>query len=112
MSFFLAFFNTTEAEAQTTRLGILPHQAPSWEVSEWLQLPRGKASLDINDVNCTAKVLSLYCSRKKEREAMPELPEVETIRRGLETRLVGQTITGVRVRQFLITVAPEMLCRL
>lgn len=30
---------------------------------------------------------------------MPELPEVETIRRGLETRLVGQTITGVRVRQ-------------
>ena len=30
---------------------------------------------------------------------MPELPEVETIRRGLEPRLVGQRITGVRVRQ-------------
>lgn len=30
---------------------------------------------------------------------MPELPEVETIRRGLEPRLVGQQITGVRVRQ-------------
>ncbi|MBM3227229.1 MAG: bifunctional DNA-formamidopyrimidine glycosylase/DNA-(apurinic or apyrimidinic site) lyase [Candidatus Tectomicrobia bacterium] len=30
---------------------------------------------------------------------MPELPEVETIRRGLAARLPGQTITGVRVRQ-------------
>lgn len=30
---------------------------------------------------------------------MPELPEVETIRRGLEPQLVGRTITGVRVRQ-------------
>src|SRR5919197_2779437 len=30
---------------------------------------------------------------------MPELPEVETIRRGLTERLSGQTITGVRVRQ-------------
>jgi formamidopyrimidine-DNA glycosylase len=30
---------------------------------------------------------------------MPELPEVETIRRGLHPRLVGQRITGVRVRQ-------------
>jgi formamidopyrimidine-DNA glycosylase len=30
---------------------------------------------------------------------MPELPEVETIRRGLAPRLVGQTIRGVRVRQ-------------
>lgn len=30
---------------------------------------------------------------------MPELPEVETIRRGLSTRLPGQTITEVRVRQ-------------
>ena len=30
---------------------------------------------------------------------MPELPEVETIRRGLTERLAGQTITGVRVRQ-------------
>lgn len=30
---------------------------------------------------------------------MPELPEVETIRRGLAARLIGQQITGVRVRQ-------------
>ena len=30
---------------------------------------------------------------------MPELPEVETIRRGLEPWLVGRAITGVRVRQ-------------
>lgn len=30
---------------------------------------------------------------------MPELPEVETIRRGLVTRLAGRSITGVRVRQ-------------
>ena len=28
---------------------------------------------------------------------MPELPEVEVVRRGLDTHLVGQTITGVRV---------------
>jgi formamidopyrimidine-DNA glycosylase len=40
---------------------------------------------------------------------MPELPEVETIRRGLVLRLVGQTITGIRVRQprlrYLVDVA-------
>ena len=30
---------------------------------------------------------------------MPELPEVETIRRGLLLRLVGHEIIGVRVRQ-------------
>ena len=30
---------------------------------------------------------------------MPELPEVETTRRGLEPLLVGQTIAGVNVRQ-------------
>jgi formamidopyrimidine-DNA glycosylase len=30
---------------------------------------------------------------------MPELPEVETIRRGLESQLVGRAITSVRVRQ-------------
>src|SRR5918999_2702862 len=28
---------------------------------------------------------------------MPELPEVETIRRDLEARLVGRTITGLRI---------------
>ena len=30
---------------------------------------------------------------------MPELPEVETIRRGLSRQLVGRTIGAVRVRQ-------------
>ncbi|MEE8303154.1 MAG: DNA-formamidopyrimidine glycosylase family protein, partial [Candidatus Tectomicrobia bacterium] len=30
---------------------------------------------------------------------MPELPEVETIRRGLAPQIVGRQITGVRVRQ-------------
>ncbi|MGD2084081.1 MAG: bifunctional DNA-formamidopyrimidine glycosylase/DNA-(apurinic or apyrimidinic site) lyase [Chromatiales bacterium] len=30
---------------------------------------------------------------------MPELPEVETARRGLEPHLIGRRITGVRVRQ-------------
>ncbi|MGQ4810071.1 Formamidopyrimidine-DNA glycosylase [Candidatus Entotheonellaceae bacterium PAL068K] len=30
---------------------------------------------------------------------MPELPEVETIRRGLAAQIIGQQITGVRVRQ-------------
>src|SRR5262245_45574548 len=32
-------------------------------------------------------------------DTMPELPEVETIRRGLAERLSRQTITAVRVRQ-------------
>ncbi|HNY47690.1 MAG TPA: DNA-formamidopyrimidine glycosylase family protein, partial [Casimicrobium sp.] len=30
---------------------------------------------------------------------MPELPEVETVRRGLESSLLGATITGVSVRE-------------
>jgi formamidopyrimidine-DNA glycosylase len=30
---------------------------------------------------------------------MPELPEVETIRRGLASQIVGRQITGVRIRQ-------------
>ena len=30
---------------------------------------------------------------------MPELPEVETVRRGLAPRVTGQTVTGVTVRQ-------------
>jgi formamidopyrimidine-DNA glycosylase len=34
--------------------------------------------------------------------AVPELPEVETIRRGLLQRLVGQQITGIRVRQIYL----------
>jgi len=37
--------------------------------------------------------------RRRDNHTMPELPEVETIRRGLAERLPGQTITGLRVRQ-------------
>ena len=33
---------------------------------------------------------------------MPELPEVETIRRGLLRRLIGRQITGIRVRQAML----------
>lgn len=33
---------------------------------------------------------------------MPELPEVETIRRGLLLRLIGRQITGIRVRQAML----------
>src|SRR5258708_30680660 len=41
---------------------------------------------------------------------MPELPEVETIRRGLEPRLAGRLITGVEVRAPKIFVGdPEQL---
>src|SRR5919109_5174823 len=36
---------------------------------------------------------------KRSAIAVPELPEVETIRRGLLQRLVGHEIIGVRVRQ-------------
>ncbi|GMQ96815.1 MAG: bifunctional DNA-formamidopyrimidine glycosylase/DNA-(apurinic or apyrimidinic site) lyase [Gammaproteobacteria bacterium] len=31
---------------------------------------------------------------------MPELPEVETTRRGIEPQLVGQTITGITIRKY------------
>ena len=30
---------------------------------------------------------------------MPELPEVEITRRGIEPHLTGQTITGIEVRE-------------
>lgn len=38
---------------------------------------------------------------------MPELPEVETIRRDLEPELTGRTITGVEVHQDDIVLAPH-----
>jgi formamidopyrimidine-DNA glycosylase len=45
--------------------------------------------------------MSIECPIADKRSAItvPELPEVETIRRGLLQRLVGQQIIGVRVRQ-------------
>ena len=35
---------------------------------------------------------------KKDKDFMPELPEVETVRRGLDRLVVGKTIGQVRVR--------------
>ena len=45
---------------------------------------------------------------------MPELPEVETIRRGLEARLVGRRICRVVIREPRLrwAVPPELACRL
>src|SRR5207245_4715541 len=42
---------------------------------------------------------SLPFANERSVSAVPELPEVETIRRGLLLRLVGHKIIGVRVRQ-------------
>ena len=46
-------------DAAAQRLGILHQPAPSWGVSEWFQLPAGKASLDVDDFK--GKVIYLYC---------------------------------------------------
>lgn len=42
---------------------------------------------------------------------MPELPEVETIRRGLEGRLTGKTITGVQIRKERLIRGPKTTFR-
>ena len=47
------------ATAETRPLGILKRQAPSWEVTQWFQLPDGKTSLDVDDFK--GKVVYLYC---------------------------------------------------
>ena len=39
---------------------------------------------------------------------MPELPEVETVRRGLEVRLVGKVIEGVKIYHNNIIVSPSV----
>ena len=39
--------------------GILNQKAPLWEVSEWVQLPEGRKSLELSDLN--GKVIYLYC---------------------------------------------------
>ena len=46
-------------DASAQRLGILYQPAPSWGVSEWFQLPAGKATLDVADFK--GKVIYLYC---------------------------------------------------
>lgn len=46
----------------------------------------------------------MYYNEKK----MPELPEVETIRRGLETTIVGKTIVDVDVLDpYMLSISPE-----
>lgn len=43
---------------QQSQVGIVGQQAPSWQVSEWYQLPTGVDSLDVKDYK--GKVLYLY----------------------------------------------------
>jgi thiol-disulfide isomerase/thioredoxin len=59
LSLCLLIIATTSASAQNRQLGILQQTAPSWEVTQWMQLPKGKANLDVNDFK--GKVLYLYC---------------------------------------------------
>lgn len=47
------------APAQQRRLGIAGQPAPSWGVTQWLNLPKGKKSLDVGDYR--GRVLYLYC---------------------------------------------------
>ncbi|MEK7812123.1 MAG: bifunctional DNA-formamidopyrimidine glycosylase/DNA-(apurinic or apyrimidinic site) lyase, partial [Candidatus Desantisbacteria bacterium] len=42
-------------------------------------------------------ILSILLILSKERKQMPELPEVETIVRGLQKQIVGKKIVGIRV---------------
>jgi thiol-disulfide isomerase/thioredoxin len=55
--FFLPVSINFDAAAQP--MGILYQPAPSWGVSEWFQLPAGKATLDVHDFK--GKVIYLYC---------------------------------------------------
>ena len=36
-------------DVSARRLGILHQPAPSWGVAEWVQLPEGKVTLDVDD---------------------------------------------------------------
>ena len=56
---FLFLLVTSNFDAAAGRLGILYQPARSWGVSEWFQLPAGKASLDVDDFK--GKVIYLYC---------------------------------------------------
>ena len=49
----------TAASAQQRSAGILNDPAPSWSLEEWINLPSGKSTLDIDDFR--GKVLYLYC---------------------------------------------------
>ncbi len=58
--------------------GIIDQQAPAWGVTEWVQLPAGKTSLDITDFK--GKVIYLYCFQSWcpgcHRRGFPTLQEV------------------------------------
>ena len=36
-----------------------PYQQPSWNIAQWLNLPKGQKNLDVGD--CKGRVLYLYC---------------------------------------------------
>ena len=48
-----------EAQAQSRNLGILKQLAPSFNVKNWIQLPKGQSALDIDSLK--GKVVYLYC---------------------------------------------------
>src|SRR5437588_1679439 len=63
------------------------------------------------------KLLARSVRREAHREPreMPELPEVETVRRDLETRVIGRTITSCWIARdaarLIQLVTPEEFCR-
>ena len=58
-AFFYILVAAINLDAAAQRMGILYQPAPSWGVSEWVQLPAGKATLDVADFK--GKVIYLYC---------------------------------------------------
>lgn len=58
-SFFLLFIAVSSARAQNRQLGILQQIAPPWNVTQWMQLPKDKSNLDVEDFK--GKVVYLYC---------------------------------------------------
>lgn len=57
--FMISLFVCSHSNAQQPRAGILNQKAPTWDVTDWIQLPEGKSLLDIGDFQ--GKVLYLYC---------------------------------------------------
>lgn len=55
---FLAGHAGNAAGQEASRLGILNRPAPNWGVTQWLNLPKGKSSLDVADYR--GKVIYLY----------------------------------------------------
>ncbi|MFQ5606067.1 MAG: peroxiredoxin family protein [bacterium] len=59
LNFLLLYLFTFTTNVQQPVAGILNQKAPSWEISDWYQLPAGKKSLDVTDFE--GKVVYLYC---------------------------------------------------